>query len=630
MPFPSISRGILDGQEDADLAGRSKSSAGLVTKLTSKWLTAARWRSRRVTGGAGVAKGTRTMTERTHGLEHGLTNYGDRDFSLYLRRSFAQSMGYSRAMLARPVVGIAYTPSGFNNCHRHFPELLDAVKRGVLAAGGLPIEFPTISLGEVFLSPTSLKYRNLMSIDTEEMVRAQPMDAVVLMGGCDKTVPAQLMGAVSAGRPAVMLVAGPMMTGRYRGERLGACTDCRRFWARYRAGEVSNEQISEVEGQLAVTAGTCAVMGTASTMACIAEALGLILPGTAAIPAVHADRLRAAEATGTEAVKLIGSGRTPDRIVNAKSVDNALRVLLALGGSTNAVIHLTAIAGRAGVRVGLEQLNKLSDSTPVLVNLKPVGNGYMEDFFSGGGMGALLRELKPLLHLDCMTVTGETLGERLAHDAAPYIDRSIIAASDEPFEPQGGLVALFGNLAPKGAILKRSAADARLFEHEGRAVVFSSLADLAARIDDPALDVDPQDVLVLQNAGPHAPECMPEAGYLPIPRKLAQSGVKDMVRVSDARMSGTAFGTIVLHVTPDSASGGPLALVRNGDRVRLSVRERRIDLLVEDAELKKRAAVAKYAREKPERGYAKLYAQEILGADDGCDFAFLRPGAAPK
>jgi dihydroxy-acid dehydratase len=570
------------------------------------------------------------MTERAHGLEHGLTNYGDRDFSLYLRRSFAQSMGYSRVMLAKPVVGIAYTPSGFNNCHRHFPEMLDAVKRGVLAAGALPIEFPTISLGEVFLSPTSLKYRNLMSIDTEEMVRAQPMDAVVLMGGCDKTVPAQLMGAVSAGRPAVMLMAGPMMTGRYRGERLGACTDCRRFWARYRAGEVSNEQISEVEGQLAVTAGTCAVMGTASTMACIAEALGLILPGTAAIPAVHADRLRAAEATGAEAVKLIGSDRTPDRIVNAKSVHNALRVLLALGGSTNAVIHLTAIAGRAGVKVGLEQLNKLSDSTPVLVNLKPVGNGYMEDFFSSGGMGALLRELKQLLHLECMTVTGETLGERLAHDAAPYIDRTIIAASDEPFEPQGGLVALFGNLAPKGAILKRSAADAKLFEHEGRAVVFSSLADLAARIDDPDLDVNPQDVLVLQNAGPHAPECMPEAGYLPIPKKLAQRGVKDMVRVSDARMSGTAFGTIVLHVTPDSASGGPLGRARNGDRIRLSVKERRIDLLVEDAELKKRAAAAKSPRSKPARGYARLYAQEILGADDGCDFAFLRPGAAAE
>ena len=457
------------------------------------------------------------MTDRTRGLEHGLTNYGDRDFSLYLRRSFAQSMGYSRPMLAKAVVGIAYTPSGFNNCHRHFPELLEAVKRGVLAAGALPIDFPTISLGEVFLSPTSLKYRNLMSIDTEEMIRAQPMDAVVLMGGCDKTVPAQLMGAISAGRPAVMLVAGPMMTGRYRGERLGACTDCRRFWARHRAGEVGDEEISEIEGQLAVTAGTCAVMGTASTMACIAEALGLILPGTAAIPAVHADRLRAAEATGATAVRLIGSERTPERIVNAQSVENAMRVLLALGGSTNAVIHLTAIAGRAGVRISLEQLNKLSDSTPVLVNLKPVGNGYMEDFFASGGMGALLRELKPLLHLDCMTVTGETLGERLASNAVSHVDRSIIAGRDKPFEPQGGLVALFGNLAPGGAILKRSAADTRLFEHEGRAVVFSSLADLAARIDDPTLDVTPEDVLVLQNAGPHAPECMPEAGYLPIP-----------------------------------------------------------------------------------------------------------------
>src|SRR5262249_23472553 len=346
------------------------------------------------------------MSEHLHGLKHGLTNYGDRDFSLYLRRSFAQSMGYSRTALEKPVVGIAYTPSGFNNCHRHFPELLEAVKRGVLAAGALPIDFPTISLGEVFLSPTSLKYRNLMSIDTEEMIRAQPMDAVVLMGGCDKTVPAQLMGAISAGRPAVMLVAGPMMTGRHRGERLGACTDCRRFSPPYPARQGGPEEISEVEGRLAVTTGTCAVMGTASTMACIAEALGLILPGTAAIPAVHADRLRAAEATGAAAVRLARSDRSPDKIVTAKSVENALRVLLALGGSTNAVIHLTAIAGRAGVKVTLEQLNKLSDETPVLVNLKPVGNGYMEDFFAAGGMGALLRELKPLLHLDCMTVTG--------------------------------------------------------------------------------------------------------------------------------------------------------------------------------------------------------------------------------
>ena len=555
----------------------------------------------------------------------GLTNYGDRDFSLYLRRSFAQSMGYSRAMLDKPVVGIAATASGFNNCHRHFPELLEAVKRGVLAAGGLPVEFPTVSLGEVFLSPTSLKYRNLMAIDTEEMIRAQPMDCVVLMGGCDKTVPAQLMGAVSAGRPAIMLVGGPMLTGRHRGERLGACTDCRRFWARYRAGEVDDAEISQVEGQLAVTAGTCAVMGTASTMACLAEALGLVLPGTAAIPAVHADRLRAAEATGAAAVNLIGSALTPERIVNARSVENALRVLLALGGSTNAVIHLTAIAGRAGIRVSLDDINRLSDATPVLVNLKPVGNGYMEDFFAAGAMGALLRELAPLLHLDAMTVTGETLGERLQSDAASYVDRTIIAAREQPFEPHGGLVALFGNLAPRGAILKRSAAEAKLFEHEGRAVVFSSLDDLAGRIDDPALDVAPDDVLVLQNAGPHAAAAMPEAGYLPIPKKLARAGVKDMIRVSDARMSGTAFGTIVLHVTPDAASGGPLGLVRDGDRIRLSVRQRRIDLLVDAGELARRAAAAKRAPELPERGYARLYASEILGADEGCDFAFLRP-----
>ena len=565
------------------------------------------------------------MTDRAIGLDDGLTDYGDRDFSRYLRRSFALSMGYTRSMLDKPVIGIAYTGSDFNNCHRHFPELLAAVKRGVLAAGALPLEFPTISLGEVFLTPTKFKYRNLMAIDTEEMIRAQPMDAVVLMGGCDKTVPAQLMGAVSADRPAIALVAGPMMTGRHRGERLGACTDCRRFWARYRAGDVDAEEISEVEGKLAVTAGTCAVMGTASTMACLAEALGMCLPGTAAIPAVHADRLRAAEATGAAAVKLIGSKRTPSRLINEKSVENALRVLLALGGSTNAVIHLTAIAGRAGVKVSLEQLNRLSDTTPVLVNLKPVGNGYMEDFCSAGGMGALMRELRPLLHLDCMTVTGETLAERLAGDADDYVDRSIIAELGKPLEPAGGLVALFGNLAPAGAILKRSAADAKLFEHEGRAVVFSSLADLAARIDDPALDVEANDILVLQNAGPHAAACMPEAGYLPIPKKLAQRGVKDMIRVSDARMSGTAFGTIVLHVTPDAASGGPLGLVQNGDRIRLSVKERRIALLVGDAEMKKRAAASKAQIQIPDRGYAKLFAEQILGADEGCDFKFLMP-----
>jgi dihydroxy-acid dehydratase len=430
---------------------------------------------------------------------------------------------------------------------------------------------------------------------------------------------------VSANKPSIMLVAGPMMTGRHRGERLGACTECRRFWAQYRAGKIDDEEIAEVEGKLATTAGTCAVMGTASTMACIAEALGMILPGTAAIPAVHADRLRAAEATGAAAVSLIGSNLTPDRIVNQKSVENALRVLLAIGGSTNAIIHLTAIAGRAGIPVSLQRLNELSDTTPVLVNLKPVGNGYMEDFFAAGGVGALLRELKDLLHLDCMTVTGETLDERLSHEGDGWVDRTIIAERKKPLEPQGGLVALFGNLAPEGAILKRSAADSTLFEHEGRAVVFSSLEDLAARVDDPDLDVDARDIMVLQNAGPHSTSAMPEAGYLPIPKKLATKGIKDMVRVSDARMSGTAFGTIVLHVTPDSASGGPLALVRTGDRIRLSVSKRRIDLAVDDAELKRRAAAAKPAAQAPTRGYARLYAQEILGADQGCDFSFLKP-----
>jgi dihydroxy-acid dehydratase len=556
------------------------------------------------------------------GLARGLTNYGDRDFALYLRRSFARSMGYSAAALARPVVGLANSASGFNNCHRHFPELLEAVRRGVLAAGGLPVDFPTISLGEVFLEPTSMLYRNLMSMDVEEMVRAQPMDAVVLIGGCDKTVPAQLMGAASAGVPAIQLVAGPMMAGRHHGERLGACTDCRRFWAKYRAGQLTKDEIEGIEGNLATTAGTCAVMGTASTMACLAETLGLALPGTAAIPAVHADRLRAAEATGEAAVALARSRVTPAQILTPKALENALRVLLAVGGSTNALIHLTAIAGRVGVPISLAELNRLSDDTPVLVDLKPSGQHYMEDFFAAGGLGAVLRELRERLHLDCLTVTGETLGARL--DAADgWVDRAVIRSAREPFQPVGGLVALFGSLAPGGAILKRSAADSRLFETEGRAVVFDSLEDLAARIDEPTLDVTRTDFLVLKNAGPRGAPGMPEAGYLPIPTKLSRAGVTDMVRISDARMSGTAFGTIVLHVTPEAAVGGPLAHVRHGDRIRLSVKERRLDLLVDPADLARRAAGAPTVST-PVRGYRRLYAEHVLQADHGCDFDFLQ------
>ena len=562
------------------------------------------------------------------GFLRGLQTYGDRDFSIYMRRAFAKSMGYTGDELARPVVGIAYTHSRFNPCHRHFPELLDAIKRGVAAAGGLALEFPTTSLHESTLAPNSMKFRNLMAMDTEEMIRAQPMDAVVLMGGCDKTVPAQLMGAASAGKPAIQLIGGPQMTSRYRDDRVGACTDCRKFWTQFRAGKMGQAEIEAVEGRLVTTAGTCAVMGTASTMAAIAEALGMTLPGTAAIPAVHADRLRAAEATGARAVALARSDLTPDKIITAGAIENAARVLLALGGSTNGVIHLAAIAGRLGLKLDLKRLNELSDTTPVLAAVKPVGNEfYMEDFFAAGGIGAVMRELKPLLDLDAMTITGETLGQRLAAEEGAYVDRRVIKSASEPVEAQGGLIALFGSLAPDGAIIKRSAATPALFEKTARAVVFTSLDDLAARIDDPELDVTAEDIVVLQNAGPRSPSAMPEAGFLPIPKKLLEAGVKDMVRISDARMSGTAYGTIVLHVAPEAAVGGPLAYVRSGDRIRLSVKERRLDLLVDESELQRRRAshgVRPAGSDTTLRGYDKLFRESVLQAPDGCDFDFLR------
>jgi len=562
------------------------------------------------------------------GLSRGLTNYGDKDFSLYLRRSFAKSMGYSDEMLDRPIVGIVNTASGYNNCHRGVPELVAAVKRGVLATGGLPIDFPTISLGEVYLNPTSLMFRNLMSMDTEEMIRAQPMDAVVLVGGCDKTVPAQLMGAASADLPTIQLVTGPMMTGRYKDQRLGACTDCRRFWAEFRAGRLNSGEIGEIEGNLATTMGTCAVMGTASTMACIAEALGMTLPGTAAIPAVHADRLRAAEATGKQALETARLGLTPSKLITEYSVENALRVLLALGGSTNGILHLTALAGRLGINISLKRLNELSDTTPVLVNLKPTGVGYMEDFHGAGGMGTLLRELQPLLHLDCQTVTGETMRLRL-QDPPDYVDRAIIRDLEEPFEAVGGLVALFGNLAPEGAILKRSAADPTLFEHTGRAVVFESLEDLADRIDSEELDVQADDILVLQNAGPKSYAGMPEAGYIPIPKKLAEAGVKDMVRISDCRMSGTAFGTIILHVTPEAAIGGVIGLIRTGDEISLSVSNKSLNLNVQNNVLRQRQNNTELRQATPDRGYAWLYAKHVTQANHGADFDFLMPPTSP-
>jgi dihydroxy-acid dehydratase len=555
------------------------------------------------------------------GLARNTANYGDRDFALYLRRSFAKSMGYSQAMLDRPVVGIVDTGSGFNNCHRTVPELIEAVKRGVLAAGGLPLPFPTVSLCEPSLFPTSMHYRNLAALDTEAMLTAQPMDAAVLIGGCDKTVPAQLMAAASADIPAVQLVTGPMLATPFQGERLSACTDCRRYWAAYRAGRVTAERIGEIEGRLATTAGTCGVMGTASTMACIAETLGMVPLGLGSIPAVHADRLRAAEEAGALAVKLIAAPIRPSEIITAASIENALRVLLALGGSTNALIHLTAIAGRRGVRVDLHRLNELSDTTPVLVDLKPTGEGYMEDFHAAGGMPALLWELRDLLHLQTRDVTGLTLEQRLCEPV--FVDRRYIRARAEPVSPVGGLLALFGSLAPRGAILKRSAATTSLFEVEARAVVFDGLEDLANRIDAPTLDVTERDILVLKNAGSLTPAGMPEAGYLPIPQKLARAGVKDMVRMSDCRMSGTAFGTIVLHITPEAAAGGPLGLVDSGDRIRLSVQQRRLDLLVDAATLEaRRASWRPPAR--PARGWDRIVADQVLQADEGCDLAVLR------
>jgi dihydroxy-acid dehydratase len=559
---------------------------------------------------------------KPRGLANNLTEYGDSEFALYLRRSFAKAMGFSDEALARPVIGILNTYSELNNCHRHFPQLVEAVKRGVWQAGGLPLEFPTISLGEVFLSPTSMLYRNLMSLDVETMLRAQPLDAVVLTGGCDKTMPALLMGAASAGVPAIAVVAGPMLANQYEGERIGACTDCRRYWAKYRRGEIDRAQIDTIEGQLAPTPGTCGVMGTASTMACLTEALGMTLLGGASIPAVYADRMRHAEQAGKQACRLAETRLTPEHILTPEAFDNALRVLQAIGGSTNAVIHLTAIAGRLGIKLDLERLNELAETTPVLLDLKPTGEGYMEDFHRSGGMPVVMQELKHLLHLDARTVTGRTWREILDAPCTFPTWQTFIRPAAEPLQSQGALIVLRGNLAPDGAVLKRSAASPDLINRTGRAVVFSSLDDLAARIDSPDLDVTPDDFLVLQNAGPLGAPGMPEAGYLPIPKKL--TGVKDMVRISDARMSGTAFGTIILHVTPEAAVGGPLGLVRNGDRIELSADRRELNLLVDAQELERRRAEAQPHVKPATRGYEYLYQQHCQQANLGADFDFLR------
>lgn len=562
-------------------------------------------------------------TETETGFRKGVTNYGDKEFSLFLRKAFIKGAGYSDDALDRPIIGIINTANDYNPCHGNAAQLIEAAKRGIMLEGALPMVFPTISLHESFVNPTAMYLRNLMSIDTEETVRAQPMDAVILIGGCDKTVPAQLMGAASADVPAIQLVTGPMLTGAYLGERVGACTDCRRYWGKFRAGEINAQEVADVNTRLVASVGTCSVMGTASTMACVVEALGMMVPGGATPPAVTADRMRIAELTGKCAVAMAKRGLKPREIMTSKAFENAFRVLLAIGGSTNAIVHLTAMAGRLGIEVDLDQLDAMGRETPVLVDLKPSGQHYMEDFHKAGGMVTLLRELRPLLHLDALTVTGRTLGEEIDGAGKPF-PQEIVRPFDRPIYASGGLAILRGNLAPQGAIIKQAAATQELLEFEGRAVVFENLEDMAARIDHPELDVTADDVLVLKNIGPRSGTGMPEAGYLPIPKKLARAGVKDMVRISDGRMSGTAFGTIVLHVTPESSVGGPLAYVHNGDRIRLSARNREISLLISDAELARRQASQTITPPSAERGFAKLFFDTVTQADQGVDFDFLR------
>jgi len=560
------------------------------------------------------------------GLRKGLTSYGDAGFSLFLRRAFIKAMGFTDDALDRPIIGITNTFSDFNPCHGNVPDLIEAVKRGVMLAGGLPMAFPTISIHESFSHPTSMFLRNLMALDTEEMIRAQPMDAVVLIGGCDKTLPAQLMGAASADIPAIVVPTGPMLVGHYKGEVLGACTDCRRLWAKHRAGEMSEAEMDEVSSRLAPTKGTCMVMGTASTVACMTEALGMCLPGAASIPATHADRIRAAEASGAAAIRLARDGMTPSKIMTRQAFTNALTVLQAIGGSTNGLIHFTAIAGRLGIDIDLEAFDRLGLEVPVLVDLKPSGQHYMEHFHWAGGVPRLLRELGDLIDTTQRSVAGISLGE-IADQAEIVPGQEVIRPRSAPIHSGGGLAVLRGNLAAQGALIKRSAATPALLQHEGRAVVFDSIEDMTTRIDRDDLDVTPTDVLVLRNAGPKGAPGMPEAGYIPIPRKLARAGVKDMVRISDARMSGTAFGTIVLHATPEAAVGGPLGLVRDGDMIRLDTANRRLDLLVPEAELARRQAgwVAPAAPPGAERGYLRLFLDQVTQADQGCDFAFCRP-----
>ena len=562
------------------------------------------------------------MDDKKTGIKQNLTNYGDLGFSTFLRKSFIKGLGYSDEMLDKPIVGIINTFSDYNSCHGNVPDLIQSVRAGILAKGAIPLEFPTISVHEAFSYPTSMYLRNLMAMDTEEMIRAQPMDSCVLIGGCDKTVPAQLMGALSVDMPVIQLVTGPMLTGSHRGERVGACTDCRRLWAKFRADEIDEAEINEANNQLVPTVGTCGVMGTASTMAMIAETLGMMPPDSSCAPAVSSERRRISEKTGQISVDIAINKRRPSSILTAKSFENALMVLLAIGGSTNALIHLAAIAGRMGIKLNMESFDALSRTIPVIVDLKPSGEGYMEDLYKAGGLPRILLELKDKLHLDVSTVTGKTLGQTIEETEFSW-QQNIVKSAADPIYREGGMAVLKGNLAPNTAIIKQSAASDSLLTHSGRAVVFDGLEDLAHRIDSEELDVHKEDILVLRYIGPKGAPGMPEAGLIPIPKKLARQGVKDMVRISDGRMSGTASGTIILHVCPEAADGGPLALVQTGDKISLDVNSRSLHLHVEDSELASRRETLDLSRFIAKRGYHKLYMDHVLQADEGVDFDFL-------
>jgi len=549
--------------------------------------------------------------------------YAPKTLEGFLHRAAVKNMGFSEeAFQGRPVIGIANSWSEANHCNVHLRELAWHVKRGVIAAGGFPMEFPTISLGEFFLAPTSMLCRNLMAMDVEEMIRGLPIDGVVLLCGCDKTTPAMLMGAASADLPAIMLTGGPQLKGNWRGEELGSCTDCRRYWAELRAGRITQEEYDSMEAAIYRSPGHCMTMGTASTMAAILEAIGMSLPGSAALPGADARRGVLAEETGRQVVELVARGARPSHIMTERAFGNAVRILLAMGGSTNGVIHLAAIAGRVGVDLPLSKFDELSRTTPMIVNLKPSGRYLMEDLFYAGGMPAVLKRLAPLLHMDEMTVNGRTLAENTA--AAESFNDDVIHTLEKPIHDEGGLAVLKGSLAPDGAVIKQTAASPNLMHHRGRAVVFEDAADVRVRIDGPALDVTPDDVIVMKNGGPVGGPAMPESGFLPLPKKLLEAGIRDMVRISDARMSGTAFGTIVLHVSPEAAIGGPLALVQNGDEIELDVANRRLDLLVDESELARRKSAWKAPAPHFDRGYGKLYINHVTQAQDGCDFDFLR------